>query len=339
MKSLLLIYASLILLFFSCKNNSVDESDSGNLLNLNDSNIIEKLSDQIRNNPSNADLFAQRSIVYTEKGKIEDALNDINIAVRLDSLKPDYYIRQSSLYLLMGKSEKAKQSLEKSNQLIPDNQETLLKLAELYLLVKDYKVSEEYLNLTEQINPNHERIFFLRGLISQETGNIPMAIIFFQKALEKNPEFYEVNIILGLLFAEKNDSIAISYYKNAIRLFPGSIEAYYNLAMYYQENDNPLKAIENYTFIIDSIDQSYKLAYYNIGYNYLVNIKNYDIAIEYFDKAINIDHRYAEAYYNKGVCYEMKKDYKNARLEFETANRLKENYEKAIEGLNRIQGK
>jgi tetratricopeptide (TPR) repeat protein len=179
----------------------------------------------------------------------------------------------------------------------------------------------------------------MRGLINYETDQDDAAIVNFQKAIEKNPDFYEVYILLGLLCTEKSDSLAISYFNNAIRVNPGSIEAFYDLAMFYQENEKPQKAIECYNHIIDSLDNNYKLAYYNIGYNYLVNIINYDSAIVYFDRAIAIDHRYAEAYYNKGVCYEMKKDYKNARLEFETANRLKANYDKAIEGLNRIQGK
>lgn len=339
MKYIILIFIGFVIFIYSCKNETEDGIISDELLNTSDPEIISKLTEEIRKNPENPELFAKRSMVYAEKGKIDDALNDINIAVRLDSMNPEFYIRQSSLYLLLGKSEKAKLSLEKSNRLMPKNQETLLKLSELYLLVKDYKNSVSFLNDVERLNPNHERIFFMRGLINYETDQDDEAIVNFQKAIEKKPDFYEVYILLGLLYTEKSDSLAISYFNNAIRVNPGSIEAFYNLAMFYQENEKPQKAIECYNHIIDSLDNNYKLAYYNIGYNYLVNIINYDSAIVYFDRAIAIDHRYAEAYYNKGVCYEMKKDYKNARLEFETANRLKANYDKAIEGLNRIQGK
>ena len=80
----------------------------------------------------------------------------------------------------------------------------------------------------------------------------------------------------------------------------------------------------------------YKFAHYNIGYIYLVYLKNYKKAVTNFSNAITCDPKYAEAYYNRGFSYELMKDFKNAKADYKNALDLKTNYQKAIDGLNRI---
>ena len=190
-----------------------------------------------------------------------------------------------------------------------------------------------------KIDPNHYRIYFLAGLNYTDMGDTTKAIENFQIAIEKNPNLYDGYIMLGLLYAGQKDTLALAYYDNALKLNDKSLEAYYNKAMFLQSIKRFDQAVKIYQFIIDSVDAGYKYAYYNIGYINMVYFKDYDKGIECFSKAIELDNKYAEAYYNKGVCYEMQKNYPKARLEFQTALRIRENYNKAIEGLNRIEGK
>lgn len=335
-KILIPAFAFLLILISGCKNDH-NQSEDGS--SLNDSTYIGSLSLKIRDNPTDAGLFAKRSEAYSEAGKIDEAINDIVIALRLDSLHPDYYLRHCELLLLTGNSGDAKESLEKCIRNFPDNIDAKIKLGEIYFYVKDYKNSSEILKEAEKLNPSHPRIFFIRGMIAKETGNVEKAIENFQITIEKDPEFYDVYILLGLLYADKKDSLACDYYKNAIKLLPNSIEAYYNLGMYYQDNDRPAKAIQEYKHIIEKLDSSYIYAYYNMGYIYLVYFQDYDEAIKYFDKVISLDHLYVEAYCNKGVCYEMLGKYKEAYIEFQTACQIHPNFELAIDGLNRIDKK
>ena len=53
--------------------------------------------------------------------------------------------------------------------------------------------------------------------------------------------------------------------------------------------------------------------------------------------AINIDKNYAEAYYNRGYTYELMNDFDNARKDYKMAMQIKTNYQKAIEGMNRLE--
>ena len=105
--------------------------------------------------------------------------------------------------------------------------------------------------------------------------------------------------------------------------------------MFYQETADFNNAIETYTTIIQ-IDPNYKFAYFNLGYIHLVYLKVYDVAIDYFTKAIKADPAYAEAYYNRGYSFELRGDMINAKTDYKKALELKTNYQKAIEGLNRV---
>ena len=129
---------------------------------------------------------------------------------------------------------------------------------------------------------------------------------------------------------------AIDYFNNALNIEPKSIEARYALGMFCQENEEYNKAIEAYTTILQ-IDPDYREAHYNLGYIHLVYLKVYDVAAKHFTDAINCDSNFAEAYYNRGYCFELLGDINNAKTDYEKALKIKTNYSKAIEGLNRIQ--
>jgi tetratricopeptide (TPR) repeat protein len=66
---------------------------------------------------------------------------------------------------------------------------------------------------------------------------------------------------------------------------------------------------------------------------------DFNKAITYFNQAVGLDDRYAEAFMNRGYCYEMLKDFGNAKADYEMVLKLIPNYEKAIEGMNRLDRK
>jgi Tfp pilus assembly protein PilF len=62
----------------------------------------------------------------------------------------------------------------------------------------------------------------------------------------------------------------------------------------------------------------------------------YDVAAKHFTDAINIDKNYAEAWYNRGYCYELMGDVMHAKSDYQQAIMIKANYQRAIDGLNRV---
>jgi tetratricopeptide (TPR) repeat protein len=179
------------------------------------------------------------------------------------------------------------------------------------------------------------RAFFIKGMAYREMGDTAKAVQNLQIAVEKDQQYYDAYMQLGLIFSTKHNPLAADYFKNALNIRPKSIEAYYGLGMFFQSVEEYNKAIESYTTIL-KIDPKYKYAHFNLGYIHLVYLKVYDAAIKHFTDAIIVDPNYAEAYYNRGYSFELRGDINNARTDYIQAMKIKPNYSKAVEGMNRL---
>lgn len=335
-----LIILSLFFALFSCNQTETKEKSDEQTQTIGtdttDNITIKDVSDKIRETPKDDNLFYERSKLYFKKDDIANAINDLEIAMKLDSLKPVYYTQLSEYYLLKGDSKTSKTTLEKCIKLFPENTDALLKLSNIYFYVKEYKKSLTYLSQVEQIDKHIAQTYFIKGLIYKELNNSENAIKNLQIAVDNEPNYYDAYMLLGLLYAEKHDSIAVDYYKNAINIAPKSLEAHYNTALFYQENSRYQQAIDTYNYILDNIDSTQQNIYYNIGYINLIYLNKYKEAIPYFSKAINYDSKYFQAYYNRGYCYELLKQYNKAKEEYQKSLEIYPNYELSINALNRL---
>jgi tetratricopeptide (TPR) repeat protein len=127
----------------------------------------------------------------------------------------------------------------------------------------------------------------------------------------------------------------VEYLNSAIKIRPNTIQPYYQLALFFQENEQIQKAITTYQAII-GIEPDFVFAYYNLGYINLVYLRDFDKAIEYFTKVVEIDPGYAEAWYNRGWSYELAGNAGLARKDYEKTLEIKTNFQLAVDGLNRL---
>ena len=297
---------------------------------------IESISKLIRETPKDASLFEKRALLYHEKLDMDNAINDMKISISLDSTKEKYFNTLAQYLLEIGKSGKSKDVLERCLKIYPENVEALISLAQIHLYVKQYRKSMDLLQKAQEIDENNDKIFFIRGVVFQETNDTIRAIKSYIYATEKNPQNYNAYVQLGLLFYNSLDSVSIQYFNNAININPTNVEAYYDLAMYYQINEHYKQAINTYTQIIEKVDNTYPLAYYNIGYIYLEIYKDYDNAIEFFTNASNLRPQYIDAIFNIGLCYEKKHDVVNALKFYSEVLKINPDYTNAITACARI---
>ncbi|MEI6122574.1 MAG: tetratricopeptide repeat protein [Bacteroidota bacterium] len=326
-------------LFFVCilvvacgpKKNGNDKTNTADSLHVD----LATLNKKITNHPDDAKLYDQRAIWYLQNKDPDKALADINHAILLEPKNSAFYRSLSDVYFATGKIKNAQSSLEKASEINPKDAEAVLKLAELFFYMKDYKKTFEFTDKALKIDNLNAKADFIRGMALKDMGDTLKAVKSFEKAIEKDQQYFHAYMQLGLMYSVKHSALAIDYFNNALNLNPKSIEALYALAMFYQQNGDFNKAIAKYTIIIQ-IDPTYKYAYYNIGYIYLDKTKSYDDAIKYFTDAIKCDPNYAEAFYNRGLALELKGDIKNARADYQQALKIRTNYDKAIEGMNRL---
>jgi len=300
---------------------------------------IDALSAAIRENPKEADNFYQRAIQYAQMEQYRNAVEDLDIAMKLDSTKPEFYTLQSDYYLALKRPEYTLESLENGIALFPDDTTTLLKLGEYYYYLKNFLKSHEYLNRLLLIDRFNEKAYFTRGMNYLESEDTVKAIQNFTRATEYNPEYYDPYMMLGNVYTELHSELAIDYFKNAIDIDKKSTEAVYNLAMFYQDYGMYNDAITQYHYIINEIAGDNKNAYYNIGYVYLVYLEEFQKAIPFFQKAYEIDPEYANAVYNEGLCYESLNNFRLARERYKKSLEIVPNLPLAIRGLNRCDEK
>lgn len=331
MKKIILFNIFFILLW-SCSNpkSQNDEEKQQDTLGLID------ISQKIRKNPLNAALFDKRASIYWSIQQPDSAINDAIIATRLDSMNDDYALHLAALYFNVLKIQDAKTVLETFLTRKPESLKVLTRLGKYYSYFKDYKKAKEYIDKALTIDPQYADAHFVKGVILTETNQPKQAIKAFLDVTQYNPEDIEAYMMLGLLYQELNDSLALQYYRTVTRMNPKDPQAYYNIAFFYQENKNYSKALENYNFILRNINNKYANAFFNQGYIYLIYLNDYPKALAYFDSVLQLDPGRVEAVYNKGLCYEKMHDYTSARSLYIKAKSMVENYELAIKGLNRL---
>lgn len=339
-RTALLILILVPAFLYSCKNSGTKtkkEVGAATAVAAIDSSSLLVLDKLIRDNPKSPDLFARRARCHADRKNYTQALTDITIALKMDSLVPAYYISQAEYYIFNGEPNSAKKGLAVCLKKFPGNTDVMLKLAEIHLYMKEYGQAKILLKDVLPINDDLAQIYFLQGMIALETSDTLGAIRNFQVTIEKEPDYYAAYIQAGKIYSNQHDELAIQYLKSAIDLQPKMYEAHYLLGYFYQEHNFLDEAFQEYEYISTQIDSTQADPYYNRGYIEMVYKGDYKQAAEWFSKAIYWNPKYADAWYNRGFSYELDGQLSKAKADYEKSMELEPNFPLAIKGLNRIE--
>lgn len=325
--SVIFIVANLFIIY-SCHTQSKPKKQQ-----IND---IEFLTKEIEAHPKQLDLYVNRASIYIQKNDLNRALSDYQQAVNIAPDSIVYYMKMADLFLKMGQIKNTLGILTKVTEINPDYTTAWIKIGELHLMFKKYDDVFKFANKALETNPYSDKAFFLKAYAYKENGDTNMAINNFLQCLKNNPANYEANIEIGILFMNLKNNLAATYFKNAIALDSIKIDAYYDLGLFYQNNDMLNEAMATYKQI-NKIHSDFPNSYYNIGYIYLEMLNIANESIPFFQKTIEIDPDYYEAYFNLGLAHEKLGDIANAALYYKEALRIHPNYDRAIKALNRVE--
>ncbi|MGD1041551.1 MAG: tetratricopeptide repeat protein [Sedimentisphaerales bacterium] len=162
---------------------------------------------------------------------------------------------------------------------------------------------------------------FNKGLKESWQGNHVVALAYFQKGAEKNPQNPYWWVDIGYCYSELGRyQDAIEAYKQAIRIKPDFAGAHYNLGVAYGKLGRYQDAIESYKQAI-RIKPDYAEAHCNLGIAY-VNLDRYQDGIESYKQAIRIKPDYAYAHNNLGIAYGELGRYQDAIEAYKQAIRI-----------------
>ena len=121
--------------------------------------------------------------------------------------------------------------------------------------------------------------------------------------LEKRPAKAADYFTLGYLYTDMGfKERAIDFYKRAVQLNPGFVDAWYNLANLYDETGNSKAAFELYEKVI-RLQPRFSQAYLNLGVLKGRMGDNAQAKV-LFEKAVQVDRKNADAYFNLGFLAE-----------------------------------
>ena len=304
---------------------------------------IRLLTQVLQQEPDNATALHYRADAYRDMEKTELALQDYTRAIQLTPKDPFRYYARALMYMDMEKytlaaadltkaialkknyadfyfyRAQAQMALEKYTSAISDYQKYVAKkpktiqialaLADGYIKTYKYAQAEEELDFLEQENPDMPEIYFYRGRILQNQGNLDEAVSFYSKAINRNPDFAEAYRYRANAFKDMGELAASAEdYSSLIALEPEPI--FYNRrGLVYEELEKWDDALADYTKTIE-LSPKWPIAYNNRGYVYLKQ-KKYVQAKADFETALKLDNSLPTPYINlAGLAWLQKKDRK-----------------------------
>ena len=325
-----------LLLQLACKNEPAANLPTNNSPSdfLTGIPSIDAITAQLKEDPNNPVLFAERARLFYENNAYDEAIQDLAFAMKIDSVNPDYHHLLADVYLDYVKSNLALKTMERAAKLHPERIPTLLKLSEFQMILKQHQASMRTVDQILNLDPQNPEAYFMFGMNFKEMGDTNRAINSFQSAVEYEPDHLDGWINLGQLHAAIGGDLAEKFFDNALDINPNSITALHAKADFLSKQEELTGAIELYRRI-NIIDSQYDEAYLNAGLLYM-ELDSVNKAYQQFDIAIGTNPLYIKAYFFRGYAAESLGRLQQAKSDYQQALNLAPNYELAKEGLNRI---
>ena len=271
-----------------------------------DSVKLELLDLNLERDPDNPEILAARAKVLFNLQRVREANFDINKALEADPENLEYLMLKADISFANGHLEESYRALETAEKLAPKNSEVQLKMGEITFYSRDYDRSMKYLSKVTEHDANNRTALFMKGFIYKEKGDTSSAVKLFNRVCDKFPDYAPAFEELGVLYATRDNPMAVEYLSTALRLDPSNTNAMYALALFYQNRQDMENAETLYHQILD-LNAASADAWHNLGWIELTYYSDYQRAIEYFDKALEADPNHPQAIANRQLAMESMK--------------------------------
>lgn len=295
---------------------------------------VASISLKIAEQPKNAALFFDRAKALSALNEDSLAINDLKTAVSLDSTKAKYMSAIGEILFDHKDIAGSVQWFKKAIALNPQDPVAHLKFAKMLLFVNDNQKAFNEINTVLRQDPYNPEAYFLKGMVYKNMNDTNKSISSFQTSVQVDPYYQPAILQLALIYAAKQDSVALQYFERAFVADSTDLTALYGKGLFYQDNGSPERAKATYKRCILK-DSQYGNAYFNTGW-ILMHQDSLEKAAKQFDFVTKIEPQNPYAYYNRGLCYEMMKNKAKALADYKQALAFDPEYAEAKEGIKRL---
>lgn len=338
MKKICMILMS-ILIFSSCSENT-NKKNVENKVKAQEQVAVSKsdidvLSETIISDSLNADLYVQRARLNLSEERISQAIKDINYALSIDRKNLDALLVLADIYYALGDEDNILLTLNKACEYAPLDSRPIIKLSELSFLQGNFRMASAYVDKALELDKYNPKAYYMKGMIAMSSNDTVNALKNFMTSRMQQADFVDPLIQLAHIYMAKEDTLAKSFFKEALAVDPDNYYLAYDYAMYLQENGFPEEALSCYDSLLNIMPDNTDFIF-NKGYVYLVYLGDNDEALRYFDRVLQLDPTSVNALFNKGRTYEQMGDFINAKSIYLQILRNNPDYQLAIDAINRI---
>ena len=248
--------------------------------------------------------------IYRAMGQYDDAINEYNMAIWLDSLNIPAYRSLCQTYEEQGDYQSACNSYKKLIEIQPNVAEHHSNLANILYLSGDVQQAVVHYQNAIILNPRPAWTSVIAqtlGFVFHEDGrNLNAAVSCYQTASMLTPTDIDIYVNLGSVFYDQNEfDSALVIYRKALLLNPKDAKIHCNLGYLHWGKGDIEEAIKEYELAI-KYDPDYDIAYNNLGVIYLDDLGRIQLAIDAFQKAVDLNPNYALAHFNLGRSVSIK---------------------------------
>ena len=336
MKKICMILMSILILSSCSENISKKNNDvkTDNAVSAKKSDV-DILSESIMSDSLNADLYVQRARLNLTNEKVSAAIRDINSALSIDKKNIDALLVLADVYYALGDEDNILLTLNKACEYAPLDTRPIIKLSELSFLQGNFRMAGAYVDKALEMDKYNPKAYYMRGMLAMTESDTVSALKNFMTSRMQQSDFVDPLVQIAHIYTAKNDTLAKSFFKEAMTVDPDNYYLTYDYAMYLQENGFPEEALSCYDSLLkimpDNVDFNF-----NKGYVYLVYLGENELALESFNKVLQLDPTNTDALFNVGRTYEQMGDYINAKSIYLQILRNNPDYQLAIDAVNRI---
>ncbi|HMU46488.1 MAG TPA: tetratricopeptide repeat protein [Chitinophagaceae bacterium] len=292
------------------------------------------LTDSIRIQPDDAELYYRRALLLNDNNFPEPALADYRKAWSLK--KDEYYALGISTLLLERKPDSAVSFLNEAIKELPNSLSLRLNLARsLNAMNKTDEAIAICMDILKQ-NPAQVDVLKMTAELLEKKGNHSEGIALLERAYNLVPSDVELNYMLALRYAENKNPKVLSLCDSLIRADSSGerAEPYYYKGIYYSGINEKNKAL---TFFDEAVKHNYNMleGYIEKG-SILFEMKKYNEALKVFNLLLNISPEYPDSYYWIAKCQQALGQKEEAKLNYQRAYGLDNTFKEAKDSADKL---
>jgi tetratricopeptide (TPR) repeat protein len=273
-------------------------------------------------NPKTATEYTERAKRHLEAGRLDDAVEDLSQAIKLDRKCVEAYIKRATAFYRKRDYDTAIADCSEAIRLDDNNAEAYHTRARSYYRQKENDKALADFTRTIQIDTKFASAYNNRALIYDVKKDGQRAFADYTRAIELDPrDDVARSNRADLLHSYKDYDKAIRDAEAALDINPFNTFAWKVRGWSLRDKGEIAAAINNYTQALEFVPNAVDL-YLLRGAAYNRVEGQFAKALENYNKAIDLDRDYHWSYFYRGQAYEDAGRLGDAQPDFEKALRL-----------------